>query len=87
MHMTSQENNFFKKKISSLFQNLEQKQIRSNKKKLSSHSVPDFEKLYGNFVASLEKKKGDRVTTVAEPFSFDQRRVRMPADIGEHWTI
>ena len=35
--------------------------------------VPDFEELYRRFQRNLEGKKGHRVTTVVEPFSFDAR--------------
>jgi hypothetical protein len=33
--------------------------------------VPDFDKSYNNFLKSLQLKKCSRLTTVIQPFSFD----------------
>ena len=39
----------------------------------SHKEVPDFDRLYKSFTSTLERKKVSRVTTVTEPFSFDER--------------
>ncbi len=33
--------------------------------------VPDFDKIYHDFQASMEKKKNARMLTVMQPFSFE----------------
>ena len=43
--------------------------------------VPDFERIYADFQASMAKKKNSRMMTVVQPFSFDQevKRVTSPS--------
>ena len=51
----------------------ESKEVNTNKpqSKVKGKRVPDFDRLYQEFCNNMENNKSSRITTVPEPFSFD----------------
>ncbi len=46
--------------------------------------VPNFEKIYSDFQAKMEKTKNSRMLTVIEPFTFDSEVQRVNISSGYH---
>ena len=59
------------KQSSEIKQEMKKSQIRKPQSKIKGKQVPDFERLYQDFQTKMESNKSSRLTTVPEPFSFE----------------